>query len=100
MCGALKIVIFKIISNEPGFTHKNKQCSIQIAEKLYVKAGHPKDAIDMYTKANMYEAAHKVQYLTSTEHLFCSQYDVVMWTEQKSGNLACDSIRPITFLYY
>lgn len=25
-----------------------------------MKAGHPKDAIDMYTKENMYEAAHKV----------------------------------------
>lgn len=25
-----------------------------------MKVGLPKDAIDMYTKANMYEAAHKV----------------------------------------
>ena len=37
-----------------------------MAEKLYVKAGHPKDAIDMYTKANMYEAAHKVSQVVTT----------------------------------
>lgn len=32
----------------------------QLAEKFYVKSGDPRAAIEMYTKANMYEAAHKV----------------------------------------
>ena len=37
---------------------------LQLAEKYFVKGGDPRAAIEMYTKANMYEAAHKV---TSTE---------------------------------
>ena len=32
----------------------------QLAEKYFVKGGDPRAAIEMYTKANMYEAAHKV----------------------------------------
>lgn len=33
---------------------------LQLAEKYFVKGGDPRAAIEMYTKANMYEAAHKV----------------------------------------
>ena len=47
-----------------------------MAEKLYVKAGYPKEAIDMYTKANMYEAAHKVR---PTIHTLTM--DKSCWTE-------------------
>ena len=32
----------------------------QLAEKYFVKGGDPRAAIEMYTKADMYEAAHKV----------------------------------------
>ena len=32
----------------------------QLAEKYFVKGGDPRAAIEMYTKANKYEAAHKV----------------------------------------
>ena len=32
----------------------------QLAEKYFVHAGDPRAAIEMYTKANMYEAVHKV----------------------------------------
>jgi hypothetical protein len=39
-----------------------------------VKAGHPKDAIDMYTKANMYEAAHKVIFTDFTFSLITSMH--------------------------
>ena len=35
----------------------------QLAEKYFVKGGDPRAAIEMYTKANMYEAAHKVRFL-------------------------------------
>ena len=41
---------------------------------MYVKAGHPKDAIDMYTKANMYEAAHKVIFTDFTFSLITSMH--------------------------
>ena len=41
-------------------------CSgFQLAEKCFVKGGDPRAAIEMYTKANMYEAAHKVTFLDS-----------------------------------
>lgn len=33
---------------------------LQVAEQLYVKGGHIKDAIDMYTAAGRWEEAHKV----------------------------------------
>lgn len=33
---------------------------LQVAEQLYVKGGHIKDAIDMYTGAGRWEEAHKV----------------------------------------
>lgn len=33
---------------------------LQVAEQLYVKGGHIKDAIDMYTSAEHWEEAHKV----------------------------------------
>jgi len=36
-----------------------------MAEKFYVKAGDPRAAIEMYTKANMYEAAHQVYMIIS-----------------------------------
>lgn len=32
----------------------------QMAEKFYVRAGMPRAAVEMYTKANKYDAAHKV----------------------------------------
>ena len=32
----------------------------QLAEKYFVKGGDPRATIEMYTKANMYEAVHKV----------------------------------------
>lgn len=35
----------------------------QLAEKYFVKGGDPRAAIEMYTKANMYEAAHKVLFI-------------------------------------
>ena len=42
-------------------------CSgFQLAEKYFVKGGDPRAAIEMYTKANMYEAAHKVTFLDSS----------------------------------
>ena len=41
---------------------------LQLAEKYFVKGGDPRAAIEMYTKANMYEAAHKV---TGIELRFC-----------------------------
>lgn len=31
-----------------------------MAEQLFIKAGHIKDAIDMYTAAGCWEQAHKV----------------------------------------
>lgn len=37
---------------------------LQVAEQLFVKGGHIKDAIDMYTAAGRWEEAHKVS--TST----------------------------------
>lgn len=33
---------------------------LQVAEQLYVKGGHIKDAIDMYTGVGHWEEAHKV----------------------------------------
>lgn len=33
---------------------------MQVAEQLFVKGGHLKDAIDMYTTAGRWEEAHKV----------------------------------------
>ena len=33
---------------------------LQVAEQLFVKGGHMKDAIDMYTTAGRWEDAHKV----------------------------------------
>lgn len=33
---------------------------LQVAEQLYVKGGHIKDAIDMYTGVGRWEEAHKV----------------------------------------
>lgn len=33
---------------------------LQMAEKFYVRAGMPRAAVEMYTKANKYDAAHKV----------------------------------------
>lgn len=33
---------------------------LQVAEQLFVKGGHIKDAIDMYTAAGRWEDAHKV----------------------------------------
>lgn len=35
-------------------------CGMQVAEQLFVKGGHLKDAIDMYTTAGRWEEAHKV----------------------------------------
>lgn len=35
-------------------------CLLQMAEQLFVKGGHIKDAIDMYTAAGSWERAHKV----------------------------------------
>lgn len=34
---------------------------LQMAEQLFVKGGHIKDAIDMYTAAGSWERAHKVR---------------------------------------
>jgi len=31
-----------------------------MAEKFYVRGGMPRTAVEMYTKANKYEAAYKV----------------------------------------
>lgn len=36
-------------------------CVLQMAEQLFVKGGHIKDAIDMYTAAGSWERAHKVR---------------------------------------
>ena len=33
---------------------------LQMAEKFYVRAGMPRAAVEMYTKANKYDAAHKL----------------------------------------
>lgn len=33
---------------------------LQVAEQLYVKGGHIKDAIEMHTGAGRWEEAHKV----------------------------------------
>lgn len=33
---------------------------LQVAEQLFVKGGHIRDAIDMYTTAGRWEEAHKV----------------------------------------
>lgn len=38
---------------------------LQVAEQLFVKGGHIKDAIDMYTAAGRWEEAHKVSTETS-----------------------------------
>lgn len=40
--------------------HNRVSSGFQLAEKYFVKGGDPRAAIEMYTKANMYEAAHKV----------------------------------------
>lgn len=34
---------------------------LQVAERLFVKGGHIKDAIDMYAEAGRWEQAHKVR---------------------------------------
>lgn len=48
-----------------------KLCSgFQLAEKYFVKGGDPRAAIEMYTKANMYEAAHKVIFLDSSHWFY------------------------------
>lgn len=38
---------------------------LQVAEQLFVKGGHIKDAIDMYTTAGRWEEAHKVRMHTN-----------------------------------
>ncbi len=38
---------------------------LQVAEQLFVKGGHIKDAVDMYTAAGRWEEAHKVCMETS-----------------------------------
>lgn len=43
---------------------------LQLAEKYYVRAGDSRAAIEMYTKANMYEAAHKVV-TTNAIFIYC-----------------------------
>ncbi|XP_067032279.1 intraflagellar transport protein 172 homolog isoform X2 [Acropora muricata] len=40
--------------------HYSQVREYKLAEKYFVKGGDPRDAIEMYTKANMYEAAHKL----------------------------------------
>ena len=42
---------------------KKMRSVFQLAEKYFVKGGDPRAAIEMYTKANMYEAAHKVLFI-------------------------------------
>lgn len=43
---------------------------LQVAEQLYVKGGHIKDAIDMYTAAGRWEEAHKVSMEGVTSNQF------------------------------
>lgn len=43
-------------------------CVVQVAEQLFVKGGHIKDAIDMYTAAGRWEEAHKVSEDTTLTH--------------------------------
>lgn len=43
---------------------------LQVAEQLFVKGGHIKDAIDMYTAAGRWEEAHKV----SMERNYTNKY--------------------------
>lgn len=50
--------------------HYEETLSFDLAEKFYVKAGTPEEAVAMYSRANMWEAAHK---LAGT---FMSQKDV------------------------
>ncbi|XP_015754892.1 PREDICTED: intraflagellar transport protein 172 homolog [Acropora digitifera] len=40
--------------------HYSQVREYKLAEKYFVKGGDPRAAIEMYTKANMYEAAHKL----------------------------------------
>ncbi|XP_027053913.1 intraflagellar transport protein 172 homolog [Pocillopora damicornis] len=49
--------------------HYSQVQEYKLAEKYFVKGGDPRAAIEMYTKANMYEAAHKlaVQCMTQEE---------------------------------
>jgi len=42
---------------------------LQVAEQLFVKGGHIKDAIDMYTAAGRWEEAHKVSVDTLFFHI-------------------------------
>ena len=41
-----------------------------MAERFFVRAGEPREAVDMYTRANMYEAAHKVGIHSLSPHIF------------------------------
>lgn len=40
--------------------HLSRSVGTQVAEPLFVKGDHIKDAIDMYTAAGRWEQAHKV----------------------------------------
>jgi len=40
--------------------HYAQVLEYSMAERFFVRAGEPREAVDMYTRANMYEAAHKL----------------------------------------
>lgn len=40
--------------------HYEESLNFESAEKYYVKAGAPQDAVDMYTKGNMWDSAHTI----------------------------------------
>lgn len=59
VCSPQNLLRFPVILRLSMLIKRLSSC-FQLAEKYFVKGGDPRAAIEMYTKANMYEAAHKV----------------------------------------
>ena len=63
---------------------------VQVAERLYVKGGHIKDAIDMYTLCGRWEEAHKVS--AHTRRSLCQMreyhFDTIIITLVSSNALS------------
>lgn len=82
-------------------------CSgFQLAEKYFVKGGDPRAAIEMYTKANMYEAAHKVTFLDSscclphsTNSLFIGEGLTVFVPEYSQLAVQCMTQEEVAVIY-
>ena len=75
-------------------------CYLQVAERLYVKGGHIKDAIDMYTLCGRWEDAHKVSDHRRRSQCPMIEYhlDHIIMTLVSSNTLS--SNKPILFCIY